>query len=97
MALEAAAAAGLPGIAVSTDAAGSRAWSRDDIEFAVQAGSTVEFRIGAAIAAAALRTPDTSRSDRGSDWVAFAPSELDGHALDRLGAWFGAAHRRALG
>jgi hypothetical protein len=27
--------------------------------------------------------------------VAFEPADLDDHALDRLEAWFAAAHRRA--
>lgn len=90
------AAAELSDVSMTSDAAGSRTWSRRGIEFAVLAGTTVDVRIGATIAAAALRTPDVTPSDRGSDWVAFAPPVLDGHALDRLGAWFGAAHRRAV-
>lgn len=73
----------------------ARTWTRDGIPFAILGGGTVEVRVGAAIAAAAVRTPDTTSSGRGPDWVAFTPTGLDPHALDRLGAWLGAAHRRA--
>jgi hypothetical protein len=79
-----------------TDADGSRTWTSGGASFAVLRGSVVDLRVGAAIGAAALRTPDVTTSATGSDWVAFAPLELDGHALDRLGAWFAAAHRRAV-
>ena len=70
-------------------------WSRDGRRFAVQAGPSASFRIGADIGAAALRTPDVGGSPLGPDWVAFSPPTLDGHARDRLMAWFLAAHRRA--
>lgn len=70
-------------------------WSRAGTRFAVLRGETLELRLGPAIAAAALRTPDTRASTRGPDWIAFAPPTLVGHALDRLEAWFAAAHRRA--
>ena len=49
------------------------------------------------MASAALRTPDTAASPRGSDWVAFAPAELDRHAIDRATAWLASAWRRADG
>jgi len=70
-------------------------WSRDGRRFAVQAGPSASFRIGTDIGAAALRTPDVGGSPLGPDWVAFSPPTLDGHARDRLMAWFLAAHRRA--
>ena len=41
------------------------------------------------------RTP--SPSGRGTDWVAFAPAELDRHAIDRATAWLASAWRRADG
>ena len=72
-------------------------WSRGGTVFAALNGSTIEIRLGATIAPAAIRTPDTRPSPRGADWIAFSPTELDGHALDRLGAWLEAAHRRATG
>ncbi|MEW5991097.1 MAG: hypothetical protein AB1736_07085 [Chloroflexota bacterium] len=96
LAAAAAVIAELPDV-VAGPADGGTAWSRSGTRFAVLAGASVDIRIGATIAAAALRTPDVAASARGSDWVAFAPRELDGHALDRLGAWLVAAHRRAVG
>lgn len=77
-------------------AGGPVAWSRDGIEFCRWSPAGVELRVGAQIAAAAVRTPDTVSGDLGRDWIAFAPRELDAHALDRLGAWVLAAHRRAV-
>lgn len=55
----------------------------------------VELRIGADIAEAARRTPDTAASARGEDWVRFAPSAWEEHASDRLQAWFRVAWRLA--
>jgi hypothetical protein len=77
--------------------AGADMWSRGGTPFAVLSGSTIEIRLGSTIGAAAVRTPDTHPSDRGPDWIAFSPAELDDHALDRLEAWLEAAHRRAIG
>jgi hypothetical protein len=59
-------------------------------------GSTAEFRLDPAVAAAAQRTPDTSASERGPDWVRFSPTDVDDHAIDRAAAWLGSAARRAL-
>lgn len=93
-ALEAAAAA-LPDAAAVTEAGGSTAWTRAGVRFAILGDAGVDFRVGVLIGAAAMHTPDTATSAEGSDWVAFAPPELDPHAMDRLTAWFAAAHRRA--
>jgi hypothetical protein len=60
-------------------------------------GSSAEFRLDPAVAAAAQRTPDTSTSERGPDWVRFVPATLDPHAADRAAAWLGSAARRARG
>ncbi len=60
-------------------------------------GSVAEFRLDPAVAAAAVRTPDTSPSQRGRDWVRFAPATLDPHAVDRAVAWLGSAARQARG
>ncbi len=60
-------------------------------------GSSAEFRLDPAVAAAAQRTPDTSASERGTDWVRFSPATLDPHAADRAVAWLGSAARRAQG
>jgi len=74
---------------------GATTWTRAGVRFAILRDAGVDLRVGAAIATAAIHTPDTATSAEGSDWVAFAPPQLDGHALDRLAAWFAAAHRRA--
>ncbi len=55
----------------------------------------VELRLGAEIAEAARRTPDTQPTGRGEDWVRFEPTGLDAHAVDRIGAWFRVAWRLA--
>ncbi len=60
-------------------------------------GATAEFRLDPAVALAAQRTPDTTASERGPDWVRFTPATLDPHAADRAVAWLGSAARRALG
>jgi hypothetical protein len=60
-------------------------------------GSVAEFRLDPAVASAATRTPDAASSERGPDWVRFAPAELDQHAVDRAVAWLGSAARRAGG
>lgn len=72
-------------------------WSASGVPFATVQGDRAEFRLAGAIAAAALRTPDTASSVRGPDWVAFMPSVLDGHAIDRAEAWLASAWRRAVG
>ena len=91
-----AAAAELEDVAVEMKAGDERTWSRDGIDFTVLDGARVDLRIGSTIGDAAMRTPDTTASSRGADWVAFAPPVLDDHARDRLVAWFAAAHRRAV-
>lgn len=72
-------------------------WSIGGIVFAAIGPEGADFRLSRPVAAAALRTPDTARSPRGPDWVAFRPSLLDRHALDRAEAWFTSAWRRADG
>ena len=89
-----AAAAELPEVASGAGDQATIEWTRAGVRFAILRGTSVDLRVGALIGAAAVRTPDTSASDLGPDWVNFAPSELDDHALDRLGAWFAAAARR---
>src|SRR5207344_3304268 len=51
--------------------------------FATRSGDRAEFRLDPLVARAALRTPGTSPSPRGPDWVAFAPEILDDGAVDR--------------
>ena len=63
-------------------------------------GDRAEFRLARPVVAAALRTPDTAASDRGPDWVAFAPQRArrsrdrpgGGVARERLAA----SRRRGL-
>jgi hypothetical protein len=72
-------------------------WTTGGIVFAAVGRDRAEFRLAQPVVAAALRTPGTLRSERGSDWVAFQPVELDQHAIDRATAWLASAWRRADG
>jgi hypothetical protein len=85
----------MPGVTRST-AGGSITWAVGEVPFAVVEGSRVELRLDKAIAAAALKTPDTAASSRGPEWVRYTPATLEDHDLDRLEAWFALAHRRAV-
>jgi acyl dehydratase len=71
-------------------------FERDDHTFAVLAGDSLDVRLDPAVAAAALRTPDTDTSPRGHGWVTFSPSLLDQMAVDRAAAWLEYAWRHAL-
>jgi len=72
-------------------------WSIGGTTFAVVGRDGAEFRLARPVVEAALRTPGTGRSERGPDWVAFQPAELDQHAIDRATAWLASAWRRADG
>ena len=72
-------------------------WSISGTTFAVVGRDGAEFRLARPVVEAALRTPGTGRSERGPDWVAFRPDELDQHAIDRATAWLASAWRRAEG
>jgi hypothetical protein len=76
---------------------GTRAWSRTGRPFATVSadGTVAEFALDPAVSSAAIRTPDTGPSARGTGWVRFAPADLDDHAADRATAWFASAHRRS--
>jgi hypothetical protein len=76
-------------------AAGMTDYLRAGAPFASVAADVVEIRLGAEIGEAAMRTPDTGPSKRGSDWVRFAPPVWDKLATDRLEAWFRVAWRFA--
>ena len=65
--------------------------------FATLEGARLETALDAAVAKAALRTPDTAASSRGAGWIAFTPRVVDRYALDRAEAWIRFAHRRASG
>jgi hypothetical protein len=93
-----AAALGQGDTQVSSDDFGGVTWSRRGRAFAAVSGdgSVASFALDAAVAAAAIRTPDTTVSPRGAGWVDFAPPDLDDHAVDRATAWFESAHRRLV-
>lgn len=90
------AAADLAPLEAALSPDGAVTWSRGGRAFAAVAadGALAEFALDPAVAAAAVRTPDASASERGPGWVTFAPVELDDHAADRAVAWFASAHRR---
>jgi len=89
-----AAGAALPDVRAAT-AGPTTSWARGHQVFAIFDGEGVELRLDIPIAAAAIRTPDTTVSTRGPEWVRFSPATLDGHAVDRLTAWFALGYRRA--
>ena len=78
-----------------TASGGAVEWRRGGRPFAALAGDAAEFRLDPLVAKAALRTPETSASKRGADWVRFAPRVLDDHGIDRAQAWLASAWRRA--
>ena len=79
----------------SQSAGGAVTWRRGGAVFATLGPWGIEIRLDRAIAAAAARTADTEPSSRGPEWIRFSPSELDGHAVDRLRAWLELGYRRA--
>jgi hypothetical protein len=81
--------------AAATDAAAATEWSRAGIPFAMIDRDTLEVRLAPAVAGAALRTPDTTQSTRGREWVRFTPVVLDQYAVDRATAWIESAWRNA--
>jgi hypothetical protein len=80
---------------VTATAGDAPTWARGGRLFGTGGPAGVELRLERAIAAAAARTPDAGPSSRGPEWVRFNPRELDGHAVDRVTAWFELAHRLA--
>lgn len=89
----AAAAADLDLVAGTPTANGGMEYRVGDRSIAVVIDGVGEFRLDTAVAAAARRTPDAGASDRGPDWVRFAPEPLDEHAADRARAWLVSAAR----
>ena len=90
----ASAADGLAGVTIRDDG-GTTIWEVETRPFAALSRGRAEFRLDPLVARAALRTPDTTPSARGADWVTFAPATLDDAAIDRAEAWFLSAHRHA--
>jgi hypothetical protein len=85
---------GLEGVSVDRSD-GNEVWTVASQPFAVLTDEAIELRMDPAVAHAATRTPDTTVSERGPEWIRFEPAELDEHATDRLEAWFAHAYRRA--
>jgi len=89
-----AAAAHLPGV-VMRDAGQRREFIVGSRVVATLEAGVAEYLLDPAVAAAALRTPDTRRSARAADRIAFEPRVLDRYAADRAVAWFRSAVRGA--
>ena len=68
---------------------------RNGRPFAAIEGTSASFLLQSEVAAAALRTPGTSRSRRGSDWVTLDLSSPDTFTADRAHAWLASAWRAA--
>jgi hypothetical protein len=68
---------------------------RGGIVFAVRERGGHSFRLRPEIVLAALRTPDTSPSERGAEWIALTSTAADAFTLDRAKAWFETAWRLA--
>ncbi len=70
------------------------AYARGGAVFARVSGTALEVRLPADIAAAALRTTDTSAGSE-PGWVDFTPKDDERHVGDRAAAWFQTAWRHA--
>ena len=70
-------------------------FDRAGVVFATREAGRLSFRLRVEIVTAALKTPDTASSERGSDWVSMAPAVVDSFVLDRATAWFEIAWRIA--
>lgn len=68
---------------------------RGSLAFAVLRDGQVSLRLRPDIAEAALRTPGTSMSTRGADWIEFQPNPSDQQDIDRLQAWLTIGWRTA--
>lgn len=81
-------------VAASPDGAGI-AFARGGTVFARVSEQALELRLPVEIAAAALRTPDTTVDPDDRGWVRFAPDSNAQHVSDRARAWFQTAWRHA--
>ncbi len=77
------------------DLHGATEFVRGGIAFAISEPGGAEFRLRPDVAKAALRTPSVKGSERGPEWVRFAPEAVDQFVLDRATAWFEFAWRQA--
>jgi hypothetical protein len=74
---------------------GTTEYLRGGSAFAVLRGQEIELRLRPDIAEAAMRTPSTSASGRGADWITFLPNPSDPQDVDRLRAWLTIGWRTA--
>jgi hypothetical protein len=84
----------LDDIAVTSEGDGV-AYARGGPVFARVSSSTMQVRLPVDIAAAALRTPDTTLDPDDGGWVRFSPGADAQHVIDRATAWFQTAWRHA--
>jgi hypothetical protein len=94
MVLSADLAAELGDVSSSGDG-GVVSYQRTGTIFARVSADTLEVRLPADIADAALRTPDTSPIPGDTSWVRFTPRGRERHVTDRAAAWFEMAWRHA--
>ena len=66
---------------------GTTEYLRGGSVFAVVRGRQIELKLRPDIAEAALRTPSTTASARGADWIVFEPRPNEAQDVDRLRAW----------
>jgi hypothetical protein len=74
---------------------GTTEYLRGGSVFAVLRGRQVDLRLRSDIAEAALRTPSTTASGRGADWILFEPNASEPQDVDRLRAWLTIGWRTA--
>ncbi|MFI5258072.1 MAG: hypothetical protein ACHQ01_00455 [Candidatus Limnocylindrales bacterium] len=78
-----------------THEGGAVRYARGGVVFAAREGGRLSFRLRPEVVEAALRTPDTSLSARGLQWITLSPTVEDSFTLDRAAAWFESAWRLA--
>jgi hypothetical protein len=79
----------------TTGSSGGTEFRRGGQAFAVVSGRRVSLRLRPDIAEAALRTPATSPSSLGPEWIEFEPNPSDQQDVDRLQAWLTIGWRSA--
>jgi len=74
---------------------GTTEYLRGGSVFAVVRGRQIELKLRPDIAEAALRTPSTTASSRGPEWIVFEPRPNEAQDVDRLRAWLTIGWRTA--
>ncbi|MBA3778073.1 MAG: hypothetical protein H0X16_01965 [Chloroflexi bacterium] len=85
-------ATAMPGIECVA-VAGRVEYRRDGRSVALRGPTELRFRVGRAVAAAALTTPGARRAPEGAEWVALGIGAADRFSMDRVRAWFELAAR----